>query len=204
MFRKRPFRRPRLTRLRLRRPHRAPEPGHPLQPRVPPALARANSLMADEQFGDAAAIYARLSEGARERGMLVRAGDLALQAARAHFAAADEESALQWAREGMRLLIRGGRAGRVARLLPRITSTLRENGHDAEADQLEQEAAQELERMGLSLDALDQREPQATERRGTLPSRCSGCGAPLVPGEVEWHDTRTAECPYCGTVAKAT
>ena len=158
--------------------------------------------MANEQFGDAAAIYGRLSEGAREHGMLVRAGDLALQAARAHFAAADEESTLQWAREGMRLLIRGGRAGRVARLLPRITSTLRENGHDAEADQLEQEAAQELERMGLSLDALDQREPQATERRGTLPSRCSGCGAPLVPGEVEWHDAHTAECIYCGAVIK--
>jgi hypothetical protein len=160
--------------------------------------------MADEQFSDAAAIYGRLSEGARERGMPVRAGDLALQAARAHFAAADEESALPWAREGMRLLIRSGRVGRVARLLPWITSTLRENGHDAEADRLEQEAAQELERMGLSLDALDRRKSSTTERRGTLPARCSGCGAALVPDEVEWHDARTAECPYCGTVAKAT
>ena len=204
MFRKRPSRRPRLTRPRLRRPLRAPAPGRPLQPRVPPALARANRLMADEQFGDAAAIYGRLSERARERGMPVRAGDLALQAARAHFAAADEESALQWAREGMRLLIHGDRVGRVARLLPRITSTLRENGHDAAADQLEKAAAQELARVGLSLDALDQREPQATERRGALPSRCGGCGAPLFPDEVEWHDARTAECPYCGTVAKTT
>jgi hypothetical protein len=162
--------------------------------------------MADEQFGDAAAIYGRLSEGARERGMPVRAGDLALQAARACFAAADEESALQWAREGTRLLIRGGRAGRVARLLPRIASRLRENGHDAAADRLEEAAVQELERMGLSLDTLDRREPRATERlsTSTLPSRCDGCGAPLVPDEVEWHDARTAECPYCGTVAKTT
>ena len=39
--------------------------------------------------------------------------------------------------------------------------------------------------------------------RGTLPSRCAGCGAPLLPDEVEWHDAYTAECVYCGTVSKA-
>jgi hypothetical protein len=36
-----------------------------------------------------------------------------------------------------------------------------------------------------------------------LPSRCSGCGAPLVPDEVEWHDATTAECLYCGAIVKA-
>jgi hypothetical protein len=49
--------------------------------------------------------------------MPVRAAGLALQASRAHLFADDVEAALQQAREALRLLIRGGRAGRVGRVL---------------------------------------------------------------------------------------
>jgi len=118
-------------------------------------------------------------------------------------AADDVDAALEWAREALRLLVRGGRVGRVARVLSRITAALREKGYDAQADQLEQEAAQAIEEMGLSLDEVGQRVPQAAEKRGTLPTHCSGCGAPLAPDEVEWHEAHTAECLYCGTVVSA-
>ena len=57
--------------------------------------------------------------------------------------------------------------------------------------------------MGLSLDDAKQRTPRLPEGWGNLPSRCSGCGAPLVPDEVEWHDATTAECLYCGAIVKA-
>lgn len=195
MFRRRPFRRPPLFR---RRP---PRPSVP--PRARQALAHANRLMANEQFAEAAVIFERLSEEARRRGMLVRAANLALQASRAHFAADDVQTALERAKEGLRLLVRGGRVGRALRALSRIVETLREKGYDAEAEQLEQEAAQALEKMGLSLDEARQRVPQVTEKRGDLPACCNGCGASLVPDEVEWHDTHTAECLYCGTIVKA-
>jgi tetratricopeptide (TPR) repeat protein len=167
------------------------------------ALARANSLMADGQFTEAANIFERLSEEARQRGMLVRAANLVLQASRAHFAADDVETALERAKEGLRLLVRGGRVERVPRVLSRIVKALREKGYDAEAGQLEQEAAQVLEKMGLSFDEARQRVPQVTEKHGTLPARCGGCGAALIPDEVEWHDAHTAECPYCGATLKA-
>ena len=92
-----------------------------------------------------------------------------------------------------------------------MTAALRQKGYDAQADQLEREAEQMLEEAGLSLDEARQRASAVAERRGTLrsdsgqtlPAQCSGCGAPLVPDEVEWHDAHTAECPYCGTVIKA-
>jgi len=110
MFRGRPFRRRPLRRpLPPGDPHR-----RPLPPRVRQALTRANSLMADGQFAEAAAIFGSLSKKAKQRGMLVRAADLALQA-----------------------------------------------------------------------------------------SLSGNCGAPLLPDEVEWHDVRTAKCPYCGTAVKA-
>jgi len=197
MIRRRPLRRPPVS---GRRPLRRP----PLPPRVRRELVRANHLMADGQFADAAEIFGRLSEKARQRGLLVRAGDLALQASRAHFSAGHVELAFDQARDALRLLVRGGRAGRAVRLLPRITASLREKGYDAEAGQLEQEAERVLGRVGLSLNEVSQRLPPVAERSGTLPARCSGCGAPLVPDEVEWHDACTAECLYCGSIVKTT
>ena len=197
MFRRRPPRRPPV----LRRPA-----GHrpPLPPRARRVLARANRLAADGRFAEAAGILGRLSDEARQRGMLVRAANLALQASRAHFAAGDVDLALERAREAIRLFARGRRAGRIPPFLAQVTATLREKGYDAEADQLEQEAERVLERMGLSLDQVRQQVPQVAEERGTLPPRCSGCGAPLLADEVEWHDARTAECPYCGAAVRAT
>lgn len=191
MFRRRPFRRPPLFRRR------------PLPPRVRQDLARAHRLMADGQFAEAAEVFKRLSEEAKRRGMLVRAADLMLQASRAHFAADDVEAALEQARQALRLFVRSGRVGRVPLLLSKMTAALRSKGYDAQADQLEQEAAQALEEMGLSLDEVRQRIPKMLEKRGSLQAQCSGCGAPLIPDEVEWHDAHTAECPYCGTIAKA-
>ena len=202
MFRRRPFRRRSLFR---RRPPRRPPPLRPpLAPRARTALAHANKLMADGQFAEAAEIFSRLSEEAKERGMLVRAADLALQASRARLAADDVKAAVEQAKEALRLFVRGGRAGRVPPVLSKMTATLREKGYDAQADELEQEAERLLEEMGLSLDEAKQRIPQMPEKRGALPAQCNGCGAPLVPDEVEWHDAHTAECPYCGTIAKAT
>jgi hypothetical protein len=189
-----------------RRPfRRRPPPGRPpLPPNVRRALARANSLLAEGRFAEAADIFAELSEEAQQHGMLVRAADLALQSSRAHLFADDVEAALERAKEALRLLVRGGRAGRVGRVLPRMTAAMCHRGYDAQADQLEQEAARALEEVGLSLDEVGPRVPQVTAGRGTLPAQCSGCGAQLVPDEVEWHDAHTAECLYCGTVIKAT
>jgi hypothetical protein len=149
-------------------------------------------LLAEGRFAEAADIFAELSDEAKRRGMLVRAADLALQASRAHLLADDVEAALERAREALRLLVRGGRAGRVGRVLPRMTVALRQRGYEAQADQLEQEAAQALEGVGLSLDEVRERVSRVAERRGTLQAQCGGCGARLVPDEVEWRPGEVA------------
>jgi ATP/maltotriose-dependent transcriptional regulator MalT len=159
--------------------------------------------MASGQFAEAASIFDRLSDEARQRNMPVRAADLSLQASRAHFAVGAVEVALERAKQALRLFAGGGKPGRIAMALPKMTALLHQHGYSAQADELEQEAAQILEEAGISFETV-QRTPQpVAERCGTLPARCEGCGAPLVPDEVEWHDAHTAECPYCGTLAKA-
>jgi hypothetical protein len=93
----------------------------------------------------------------------------------------------------------------VAQVLAHAQDELRQKGYDAQAVELAQSAAGVLEEAGPSLNHFQASRPaQAAEARGSLPGRCEGCGAPLVPGDVIWHDTRTAECPYCGAVIKAT
>jgi hypothetical protein len=174
----------------------------PLPPQVRQALSRANQLMTEGQFVEAAIIFERLSGQAERRGMLVRAGDLILQASRAHFRAGAVETAVEQVIGALRLFVRGGREERVPPMLSRATSVLRDKGHDAQADRLEREAAEMLGEVGSSLKEARRRVPQVTEQRGTLPPVCKGCGASLVPDEVEWHDARTAECLYCGTVVK--
>jgi len=124
------------------------------------ALARANHLMVEERFSDAADIFERLSGQARQRGMLGRAANLTLQASRARFVATDVESALDHAREAMRLFIRAGRPERVSPVLARMTAALREQGYESEADRLEQEAEQALGQVGRSLDQARQRAPR--------------------------------------------
>ena len=205
MIRRRPFwRHPGPLRRIGPRPR-----GLPLPQKIRLGLARANKLLEAGEFVEAAGIFGHMSDRAREHNMSIRAADLALQASRGYFAADDVATALTWAKSGIRLLVRGGRVERVPRVLSRIVEALREKGHDVEADQVELEAAQALEEVGLSLDEARQRATQVAERRGpargrTLPARCAGCGAPLVPDEVEWHDAHSAKCIYCGTVAKAT
>ena len=202
MLRRRPPRRRPL----MRRP--PPVPRGPRRPSLPPrvrqALVRANGLLADGQFAQAAAAFGRLSERAGQRGMHAPAGDLALQTSRAHFAAGDVDAAIEWAKQGLRLLVRGGRVGRASVVLPKIASTLREKGYGDEAADLEQWATEALAKVGLSFEEAAQRSTEVPRERGDLPARCAGCGAPLVPDEVEWHDAHTAECLFCGALAKTT
>ena len=211
MLRRRKGRRRSLMRrraLRRRPPPVVPRPGRRPRPALPrrvrEALARANRLMADGQFAEAAAAFEGLAARAKEHNLPARAADLTLQAARAHFAAGHIDAAVERAIEALRLLARGGRAGRIPAVLSKMTAALRDRGHDAHADRLEQEAEHILGEVGLSLEQAQQQAPQAPEKPGTLPAKCDGCGAPVIPDEVEWHDAQTAECLYCGTVLKAT
>jgi len=176
-----------------------------LPPRVRRALARANRLIADGQFAEAADIFGHLADKAKELGRPIHAAGLMIQAARAHLATDDADAAVKRAKQALLLFVHSGRVGRVPHLLAHTTEALRNKGYHAEADELERVVEEELGEMGFSLEEVTQRvTAERPERLGTLPAQCAGCGAPLIPDEVEWHDAHTAECPYCGTVVKAT
>ena len=198
----------RLRRPLRRPPGRRPPPAIGRRPPPPPevirALRQAHAAMESSRFTEAAEIFRRLADEAAERDMPVRAADLNLQTARALWAAGQTAAAVERVLLAIRLLIQGHRAERVPRVLEKTTAVLRQKGYSAEADRLEREGTQIIEAAGLSWEHLRRQGAagSAAVRRGTLPAHCSGCGAPLLPDEVEWHADDTAECPYCGAIIK--
>jgi len=174
-------------------------------------LVRANQLFAQGKFAEAAPIFEQLADGAAELGMLNRAGDLYLQAARCHLEMGKAALAVERGKQALHLFGRAGLVGKIERLMPRMVEALQEKGYQAEAAALRQEVEARLAEIpperrqppGARLAGWPPFvEPPAARRQ--LPAKCSACGAPVKPDDVTWLDPQTAECPYCGSVLKAT
>lgn len=183
----------------------------PRRPRPRQMLLRANKLFDQGEFAEAAPIFERLAEGAAGRGMLNRAGDLYLQSARCHLEARNVTLAVERGKQALHIFGRAGLIGKIERLMPRMVEALQEKGYEAEATALRQEVEACL------AEAPPGRQPppgarparwpsfaQPPTARRELPTKCSACGAPVKPDDLTWLDPRTAECPYCGSVLKAT
>jgi hypothetical protein len=183
-------------------------PARPLAPQErlggrPPvlrrALRRAHRMMADGDFHGAASAFASLARAARAAGAPVRAAVLDLQSARALLAVGRPEVAERRAKSGLLTLIAAGRGRRAAELVPRVVEQFRSRGHEPHADRLATEVGHALSEARVSAP-----EPAAHDQAGAraLPTRCSGCGAPLFAEDVEWRDATTASCTYCGSAIR--
>jgi hypothetical protein len=104
------------------------------------------------------------------------------------------------------ILLVGGTAAAIKLRQEDVRRIEQETGKSAD-DLTEEELLAAMEKLGirrLELTDDDAYLVEMTEKQGVLPASCGGCGAPLNPNEVRWHDTHTAECPYCGTMVKTT
>lgn len=182
----------------------------PRRPRPRQMLMRATQLFDQGEFAEAAPIFERLAEGAAERGMLNRAGDLYLQSARCYLEARKVTLAVERGKQALHLFGRAGLFGKIERLMPRMVEALREKGYQAEAEALQQEVEARLAEIPPERRAPPGARPAAWPfaargmARRELPAKCSACGGPVKPDDVTWLDPQTAECPYCGSVLKTT
>ena len=182
----------------------------PRRPRPRRMLLRVNHLFNQGKFSEAAPIFDRLAEGAAERGMLNRAGDLYLQSARCYLETGNAALAVERGKQALRLFGRAGLVGKIERLMPRMVEALQEKGYEAEAEALRQEVEARLAEIppgrrpppGVRPAGWPPFvEPPAARRQ--LPAKCSACGGPVKPDDVTWLDPQTAECPYCGSVLRS-
>jgi hypothetical protein len=179
----------------FRRPLRRPIK-RSLVNRVPPALQRANQLMANGAYSEAAEMFSHFANGA-----LMRNGPRApwffLQAGQANMLGGNITASLEQFQKGLKIFADRGQMQQLSRAGSRIVNDLQSKGHFDAAKQMEG-YLKEI----LPTDFVLSSTPSAKVTR-TLPTKCPGCGGPIRSDEVEWADDVTAECPYCGSSIRA-
>lgn len=170
-------------------------------PRPRPPLRRALRRMGRVNPAEAAAILEVKAQEAEEQGGLDKAGDLHLEAARCYLQLDDVDRADDHGLKALHLFIQAKRPGKVRRLVPRMMAVLRGKGYYDKAEKLRQE-------VDAFLGALPGERPipwgERAVQRGSLPAECPSCGGPIRSDEVNWVDSHSAECAYCGGIVKAT
>ena len=168
--------------------------GGPIRPLAAPVirrLRRAHGLVTQGAYSEGAAELELIAEEAAARG-IPRGAVLMVEAGLAWILAGEVARGLPLAERGLGWMIEGEAGARLAMLRDRVAATLRQAGHPAEAERIEQTFASG----GSALSA-----PPAQR---DLPALCPQCGGTVRPDEVEWIDATSAVCDYCGSVLKST
>lgn len=172
---------------------RPPLRRRPQQSKAQQILQRAHHLMEEKEYAQAAEIFERLAQGAKQRGMLQRAPRLFLQAGRAYVLAKKENQGVGCIRQGLNILARSQRWPALHRAGKRVVYELTESEYPKLAQEFEDWLEETLP------DRIEDAPRPASTRSVTLPLKCPSCGAPIRSDEVEWADSTTAVCPYCGS-----
>jgi hypothetical protein len=160
-------------------------------------MANVQRLLNSGSPAEAAAQALSLANEADQGGHPRQAANLRALAARAPWpagqgrlaTAGDETSAVEQAQAALDAFEQLGMSGRASAFEADTARYLRSLGMD--------DAARRLEGRGV---AGPLEVSSAPARRGRLPGKCQGCGAPVRPNEVEWLDDSSAKCAYCGSV----
>jgi tetratricopeptide (TPR) repeat protein len=171
------------------------------RPRFRPLLRRARRRIEQADPAEAAATLEKEARAAEEQGMLDKAGDLHLEAARCYLQLDDIDQADDHSLKALQLFIQARRPGKVRRLVPRMMAVLHRKGYHDEAEKLRRE----VEAL-LGVPPGERAIPwgERAVQRGSLPAKCPSCGGPVRSDEVNWLDSHSAECAYCGGIVKAT
>lgn len=156
---------------------------------VPPILQEANLAFDKGEYGRAAELFERMAQVADARGG-PRAPLFHLQAGRARILAGQTALGIPSLKHGLEILAQRRRFPRLHQAGTRVINELNEHGLKEEAIEIETW----LKSVLPNVPALE-----TPNKKPALPTHCPSCGAPLRPDEVEWLDTTTAECGYCGS-----
>jgi hypothetical protein len=156
---------------------------------VPPILQEANFVFDKGEYGRAGELFERLAETAAARNR-PRAPIFFLQAGRARILAGQISLGMPSIKRGLELLAQREQFARLQNAGARVVSELQERGLQREASEVETWLKTALPST-TSFDAPD--------GRPVLPTHCPSCGAAVRPDEVEWLDSASAECAYCGS-----
>ncbi|HTX80467.1 MAG TPA: zinc ribbon domain-containing protein [Longilinea sp.] len=156
-------------------------------------LAQANKFIADQQFGQAAPLFAELARQLEIGRHPRRAANLHAQAANAYAEGGNEAEALVQARAALNLFIQYQMVQRTPVFYANITRKLTRHGMKEAANALQAEFGGKVSQLPA---------PGVAAVPGLLPTTCPQCGAPVRNDEVIPVDANTVECGYCGALLR--
>lgn len=162
------------------------------KPNIPPMLRRANQLMANGDYANAETAFYDLAKRAQNK-FPQHAPAMYIQAGRAAILSNQTKKGISHFRSGLTLLGTERRFARLEKIGNIILAELKEQGLNAEADEIEQVLKNNLPSF------TNQKENPVIKKQVLLPTHCPSCGAIVNPNEVDWLDEVTAECEYCGS-----
>jgi hypothetical protein len=182
------------------RPLASPTP--PIPPAVLEAHQRANRLMDNGGYTDAAAIYEQLARLAQAANHPRQAAHLFLQAGRALILAGQPAEGIKLAQTGLGILADAEQWEAFNRAGARAVGELDLQGQKDAAQQLSTWISAQRKQQPPAISTTDEAPPKKSDP-GRLPRQCPSCGAPVRPNEIEWLDDTTAECAYCGSILQS-
>jgi hypothetical protein len=123
-----------------------------------------------------------------------RASLFALQSGRAYLLANNLPEAMAHFTQGLTTMVKEKQFGRLGKVGLRIVEELKARGHIKEAREINNLV---ISNMPARADLPTEHGPDPA--RVIAPVTCPSCGGPVRSDEVDWIDSHTAECPYCGT-----
>jgi hypothetical protein len=162
-------------------------------PDIPLALQRANELMERGNYAEAAIAFEKLAQGAEMR-MGPRAPFLFVQAGHARIMLKQTAIGVGHFHHGLEMFAASGRYHQLYRVGGRVARDLRMRGLEKEAQEIANLVQSNIPAISES---PTQRGPDPA--RVALPTHCRSCGGPIRSDEVEWIDSVTAECSFCGS-----
>jgi len=161
---------------------------------APQNVQRANALMAEGKYLDAADLFEEMARFNESR--FGSAPFMHLRDGEALSLAGQLEQGLDRFKLGLSQLAEAGKWQPLQNIGQRFISELRKAGHNQEAQEI-------VDYLKQVQSTMPQGSLETIPHRAVLPAKCPGCGAPVRPDEVKWLNNVTAECGYCGNTIRA-
>ncbi len=145
-------------------------------------MNHAEELLASGQPAQAAELYSKLANEAERLNHPRQAGNLHARAAHTWLTAGNQSLADEHAQKALSIFNRLGMSERASQFQSRFASH---------------------KQSPKSSEPMPGKTAGAVQQRGMLPATCPQCGAPLRSDEVDWVDSNSAECGFCGAVIHA-
>ena len=155
-------------------------------------LRRAHALMERGEHANAAVLFERQARDAGDRGLLLPAAHLSLQAGRARLLAGEIEVGRQHLHQGLEILSNREDLQRLEKSGSLLIKDLTSLGQDQLAEQVKEFLGQVFENHSGIEANTDTAHP-------FIPYKCQKCGAFLRAEDLETGDSQSTVCVYCGS-----